>query len=640
MESEFILTNTYSGYASFDLAVGFTRKYHGLLVAGLPNFSRRVIVAAINEVLFTKTKVYDFSGVSYREKSASLPNFLSRIENTIIPTQIINCSQVKIRKSIEFNSESNETRLNYEIESKLDSAHIKFTPLITYRLPDDIGLQLSLGELKVKSYGKTVSIELPGGKLKIETNAEIEVKKDISRDHFYNEEKSRGYEAYEDLLKLVELTSDIKRGNSSIWIRFKFTPISDLGLNISGMFKSVRANLIEPKDQTSNLFAGLIENYPDFAKKILVAADKVIVRNGNKVGILAGYHWFGEWGRDTFISFKGILLATGKIEEARYLLLRWHEILEHSDNLMPNTVGEQNSYNSIDAIFWYYIAVFHYWSVTQDRSTLRLLLPTMTQKLKEINQNKYSQAHVSENGFIYAPEGSALTWMDATENGIPIIDRSGAAVEIQALWYNALNITIQLNNLLGYSGSNISDLDLVQEQVKQNFSREFLLAEGYFADTVKSSGEKDNSFRPNQLAAIGLPFNLVSGEIARNVLEMVSEKLLTPLGLRTLDPDSEKFVSSYSGDQNSRDHAYHNGMVWPWLFILYSGALKHTLPKENLKSEYKLLLTKFIQEFENKGLQNFHEIYTPFALQPRGAILQAWSTSALLEMVFDYNKIN
>jgi predicted glycogen debranching enzyme len=365
--------------------------------------------------------------------------------------------------------------------------------------------------------------------------------------------------------------------------------------------------------------------------------------------VIAGYHWFTDWGRDTMISLEGLTLTTGRQAEAGCILRTFGRYVK--DGLIPNLFPERETtgqYNTADATLWLFQALHRYVEVSGDRETLRQLLPT----LLDIVQHHLAGTHFHIgvdplDGLLrQGQEGYALTWMDAKVGDWVVTPRRGKAVEINALWYNALCL------LAGWARDEADAaqppphprarlpagkeaaavLDEHARRALESFNRRFWFAEGgYLYDVVDGEQGDDRSCRPNQVLAISLPHAILARERWQSVLAVVREKLLTPLGLRSLSRDHPDYKSLYAGDIRGRDAAYHQGTVWPWLIGPFIDAWLRTYPDDIETARH--FLDRFDRHLGEGCVGSISEIADaepPFT--PRGCVAQAWSVAEVLRV--------
>ncbi len=443
------------------------------------------------------------------------------------------------------------------------------------------------------------------------------------RNFLYGEEQARGLDAIEDC--------------AAPGI-FEF----DLSSKPAVLMLGAEGHMLDQIEsvETRYLHARTMEQHrrSSFVSPLERAADAYLVKRGECKTIIAGYPWFGDWRRDTFIAIRGLCIASGRLHEAREILLAWAGVV--SEGMLPNRFpdhGEQPEFNAIDASLWYIIAVDDYLRAVEKHP--KLALDCHTEKLRaaiEAILTGYLEGtrfkiHADADGLLAAGEpGYQLTWMDARVDGREITPRIGKPVEIQALWLNALAIGAQFS----------PRWQPVFEKGRAAFEARFWNSDGnYLYDVVDCDhqpGTVDRSFRPNQIFAIGgLPLQLLSPERARQVVDAVEARLLTPLGLRSLAPNESGYVGHYGGSVSQRDGSYHQGTVWPWLIGAFVEAwLRVRGNSAEAKAEARVrFLPPLLEHLEHAGLGHISEIADAEPPhKPAGCPFQAWSLGELLRL--------
>lgn len=382
------------------------------------------------------------------------------------------------------------------------------------------------------------------------------------------------------------------------------------------------------------------------AAQLVLATDQFIIRPQTRVSdsaiahaagdhartVIAGYHWFTDWGRDTMISLEGLTLATGRYDDAGYLLRTFARYV--ADGLIPNHFPEGSTepvYHTADASLWYFHALARYLAATHDRTTLGAVLPALQQIVERHQSGTRFGIHVDPHDdlLVQGEEGYQLTWMDAKVEGWVVTPRRGKAVEINALWHNAL---CWLASWLSEEGDASAAKALMEraEQCRQSFNQRFWNADrNCLFDVVDGPHGDDPAVRPNQLFAISLDHPVLAPERWKPVTQYVAQELLTPYGLRTLSRDHPDYRGTYDGDLRARDAAYHQGTVWPWLIGHYIDAVVKAEPER--ASEIEALLQPLIEHLGEAGLGSISEIFDaepPYF--PRGCIAQAWSVAEVV----------
>jgi len=444
------------------------------------------------------------------------------------------------------------------------------------------------------------------------------------RGFLYSEEQARGLDALEDL------------GAPGIFRCDLGTEDAVLILGVAGALPAAS------EGDAATIYARLRRSERArrgrFASRLERAADAYIVRRGEGKTIVAGYPWFTDWGRDTFISLRGLCLATERLADARSILLGWAGLV--SEGMLPNRFVDQSDaaeYNTVDASLWYIVAIHDYLSAMEARGLrptardIRELSAAVTGILSgHVRGTRYG-IRATDDGLLAAGEpGVQLTWMDAKVGDWVVTPRIGKPVEIQALWLNALRIAGRFTR--EYEG--IYQLGLA------SFGRRFWFdAGGFLYDVVDGDhvdGRVDTSLRPNQILAVGgLPFPILDGERARQVVEVVERVLWTPVGLRTLAPGSEGYRPVYEGDMRSRDGAYHQGTVWPWLLgpFVEAWVRIHGSTDEVRRVARRRFLDPLLTHIPEAGVGHISEIADaepPYT--PRGCPFQAWSVAEALRL--------
>jgi predicted glycogen debranching enzyme len=344
--------------------------------------------------------------------------------------------------------------------------------------------------------------------------------------------------------------------------------------------------------------------------------------------IIAGYPWFGDWGRDTMISLPGLMLVTGRHDEAARTLRTFAHFVDQG--MLPNRFpdgGETPEYNTADATLWYFEAIRAYHAATSDATLLRDLFPVL-QEIIEWHQRgtRYNIRMDPDDGLLYAGEpGVQLTWMDARVGDWVVTPRIGKPVEVNALWYNALRIMADFARHLGESAELY---DTLAEQAQDGFARFWNEATGYCYDVLDGPEGDDPALRPNQLFAVSLPHSPLTCQQQRAVVDACARHLLTSHGLRSLAPDAPAYIGHYGGDQRQRDAAYHQGTVWGWLIGPFVSAHLRVYGDRELARSF---LQPLIHHLADHGLGSISEIFDgdpPFT--PHGCIAQAWSVAEVL----------
>jgi predicted glycogen debranching enzyme len=459
---------------------------------------------------------------------------------------------------------------------------------------------------------------------------------------YYREEALRGESCLDDCYRLGFFEVDVKaskKGNFAIVAvgdeneleaRKVLAEIPDAAFDLEALLE------LEMKRREDFLesFHREHENVSmsDWLNWIVLATDTFIVRGINDVqkSVVAGYHWFESWGRDAFISLPGLMLVTGRFEDARKVFLTFKRRFQQG--LIPNFIPDQSgppAYNSVDATLWFANGVLQYLKYTGDFDFVReQLWETLKATVENYVKGTLFNIRVDNDGLLSCD--SQLTWMDAAVDDQPVTPRAGKAVEVQALWYN----TLKIMELLAGRFKEMAEAEkysLMAEKARKSFVEKFWDSEKSCLFDVVNERGKDESLRPNQIIAVALDFCMLDSAKSEKVVDLVHRELLTPYGLRTLARSDPRYVGVYSGDRRSRDKAYHNGTVWPWLQGPFTTAFLKTKGYDDYRREYSLknfILSLFTEQILKVGLGSINEIFDgepPHA--PRGCISQAWSVA-------------
>ncbi len=639
LQLEWLETNGLGGFASSTVAGANTRRYHGLLVAAThPPGGRRVLLSRVDERLDSDGRHFDLATSVYGGNVVHPRGYLNLVEFKLDPWPVMTyqLGDITLVKSVTMCHGHNQTIIAWHLAQANAPCSLSVRPLVAGRdyhhlqsasVALNSQLQTDSGSVTIQPYDaeSTLVLTYPQGQFWPDGLWYY--------DYLYHRERDRGLDYTEDLYSpgVIRWTLPPKE---TVYLCASTEPLD--GWQPQQWLQSERQRR-----------AQLVAHLPpedEFACALTRAADQFVVSRpraseGGRT-IIAGYPWFGDWGRDTMISLPGLLLATGRLDEAKSVLSAFVEATK--DGLLPNTFDETGSgasYNTVDAALWMFITVHRYIHATADRQFLaNLLYPTLAEIIDWYYQGTQFDIYVDGDGLLAAGnEHTQLTWMDADPGDGPVTPRHGKAVEINALWYNALRITADFAKQLGQAEA-AAEFAERAERTGTSFLRSFWNEQlGYLYDCI-TGDQPDPSLRPNQVIALALPYDLVPDEQAAQILGHVAEKLLTPYGLRTLSPDDPDYRGRYFGDQHARDIAYHQGTVWPWLLGPYMTAYVklHGLSEET--RDYLCKLTGPLHEhLRQAGLGSISEIFEgDVPHHPRGCIAQAWSIAELLRCWTEY----
>ena len=646
IQKEWLESNGLGGYASSSIFCCNTRKYHGLLVANLAKpEGRHVLLSTIEETLKVKQKEFHISCRKHPE--VFYPDgwkYLKNINSSPYPTFDFTFDNLCLRREIMMLQGQNTTLFRYTLtkaphtkrvsNKKLiekDQYTLTLKPLLAYR--NFHNLTHCNIDLQVKTFPIDSGFTLQPYTGMPAFFAKTDAKNYFypSPDWYYNieypEEQKRGFAFTEDLFMPGVMEIEMELDASIIFA----VSTDEIPLNLAKLWQN--ENLRREKQAKK-----IAENTSAQAiQRLSLAARHFIITTpyGNSA-ILAGYHWFEAWGRDSMIALPGLTFYAGREKEALKLLADIGKSAK--DGLIPNFFhpdGKNHAYNSIDASLWYIWAVqqLHLWSDKHTQFIKKNCWPVIKEILKAFMGTAIPTVFTDEHGLLHAGnKNTQLTWMDATVNRQPVTPRHGCPVEINALWYNALCFAKELADK--FKETPPVPYDFIK-QLQERFVQKFYLPAGYLADTWDNSNT-DKSIRPNQIFAVSLPYSMLNEQEQKNVTNKVKEHLLTSFGLRTLSPADKKFCKSYFGSVEQRDNAYHQGTVWPWLIGAYGEAcLRIAADKEKTGAEILEVITPLVTEhLKQAGLDFISEIFDatpPFT--HNGCIAQAWSVAETLRLL-------
>ncbi len=625
---EWLETNGIGGFASSTISGANTRRYHGLLTtATKPPLGRITMLSKFEETLYLDGKSFDLSTNQY--PNTIYPNgykYLKNFRLAPFPIWTFEVEGVEIEKKVFMVYGQNTTVVKFKVQSSKFKVQLELKPLLSFVDYHSLQRENSAVNPTFEISNNLVSIhpfsKMPA--LYFAHNAfAVEQTGIWYRNFEYAIERERGFDFREDLFQPFSLKFDLSQ--SAIVIVSTEPQIVAEARNFEKKEVERRENLIKQANAKD-----------DFTKQLALAADQFIVSRGAGKTIIAGYHWFSDWGRDTMIALNGLTLATNRAEIAKEILLEFSKHI--SEGMLPNRfpdAGETPEYNTVDATLWYFEAIRAYAEKTNDYAFVR---KNLYEKLVEIilwhlKGTRY-QIHVDTDGLLYAGEkGIQLTWMDAKIGDCVFTPRTGKAVEIQALWYNALCIMADFAERFGDEKAQKRYLEIA-DAAKKSFDQIFWNeAEECLFDAVNGE-EKDASVRPNQIFAVSLPNTMLSIERARKVVEKVEAELLTPFGLRSLSPKDKNYRPIYSGSPFERDSAYHQGTVWAWLIGAFVDAYRKVNPNgKQTENRVNEILEGFKNHLSCAGVGQISEIFDGDAPHnPRGCIAQAWSVAEVLRV--------
>jgi predicted glycogen debranching enzyme len=644
-----LLTNGLGGYASGTVAGVLTRRYHGLLIASLPApLGRIVMLSQVSEHLrLPDGKVVQIGGGRGMESATELSTITSLTEFRLdygLPVWRYEVQGVRLEKRVLLVHMQNTVHVTYHVQSGSSPIRLELRPLMFFRShsapvsePIQEPYQLTItGE----RYEISAPQDFPPLRLLLQSaQGAFTVDRETIQSIFYRTEAERGYESQGVLWSPGYFSAELNAGQEVTLIASTepWTTILALPVDEAAMAQRRRRQLL--------LAAAVPQARVGTAAELVLAADQFIVTPAGRLAdtararaagdevrsIIAGYHWFTDWGRDTMISLEGLTLTTGRYLEAGWILRAFARYIR--DGLIPNLFPEgenEGLYHTADATLWFFHALARYLEVTKDRATLQLILPKLLEIIEHHRRGTHFDIGVDlQDGLLrQGRAGYQLTWMDAKVDDWVVTPRRGKAVEINALWYNALRL---LEEWVRAEEGDLAAKSLAEfaEQAYVSFNRRFWYDEGgYLYDVIDGPCGDDPACRPNQVLAISLRHPILEPSRWESVINVVRQRLLTPVGLRTLSPDHPDYKSKYFGDIRARDAAYHQGTVWPWLIGPFIDAWLRIYPTDGARA--RGFLEGLVPQLGEACLGTISEIFDaepPF--MPRGCIAQAWSVAEL-----------
>ena len=654
LKKEWLITNGLGGYASSTIVGANTRRYHGLLVAPLtPPAKRNLILSKVDESIEIEGKKYDIYsniGKTYISKGYK---YLVSFEKEYIPIFTYKVEDVIIKKYICMEYGKNTVTILYRVFNSEKASKLILTPLLNFR---DFHRDSFEHEFKLKQEEKNRKLKLVIDEqtstpiyINISEGKYIKHENDSFKNMFYIEEEKRGFNGEEnhaipgryeieiapneqkDITFVASLEENIEEIDAKQVISKEIVRISELVYD-SGLEKE------ENKE--------LVRNY-------IIAADNFVVYRPafGLHTIIAGYPWFLDWGRDTLISFEGLLLKTKRYKIAKEVLLTMIRDVKYG--LVPNGYSGYDNrplYNSADASLLLFEQVQKYINYTGDYNFVKEEIYPVLEKIIEAYSEKIdvddNNIYLDEDGLISSgTEFTQNTWMDAKIGSYVVTPRNGKAVEINSMWYNALKIMEDLSTKFE-SKQKATSYKKLADKCKKSFNEKFYNKRRKCLYDVLG----DSKIRPNQLFALSLTYPVIepSSEMAKEIFNTVTKKLLNNYGLKTLAKGEENYIEKYEGDSFRRDRSYHQGITWPWLLGIYYDSFKKIVAAEKAKSKKEELqekLNKFVQNVEKTFIKEFEEGKTvggiselydstkPF--EAKGAFQQAWSVAEIFRIILD-----
>lgn len=631
---EWLVTDGTGSYASSTVLGCNTRRYHGLLVAAQrPPCDRTVLLSKLEEEVWIDGSPYplstnEYPGCFHPEGYKHLAAF----RLTPLPEWLYSVGGAVVRKTIVPLRGRRAFALSYRLEGSVEKAVLRMVPFIAGR--GFHGLNRPVEAFEIEGGSTPQEVIVRGGERRLAVHllpsaGDFEPRPLHYHRMTYRRELERGFDGEEELFSPGVFVVPLRKGRPFILTAScESLPPTDFP-----------AEEHRERKRLANQGSGARGREgprTELERALTLAADAFIVRSDEPTegAVIAGYPWFDCWGRDALIALEGLALVTGRFDDARAILLTLAGRIKNG--LVPNFLAanpENDAFNSMDASLWFAHAVNRYHTCTGDEDSLReRLYPAIRQIITAYVSGTLFGIRMDADGLVTGgDEKTQLTWMDAAVRGKPVTPRHGKAVDVNALWYNALQVAASLAAHLGLSADHQQYTALAQK-AQAAFNKLFWnKADGYLYDCVQGSF-RDRRLRPNQILAISLPFPVLERARWQSVLSQVQKHLHTPYGLRTLAPYETEYVPGYSGGPEQRDSAYHQGTVWPWLLgPFYEAYLKANDFSDAARAAVAEAMSSWSGHLRDAGLGSISEIFDAEPPHPAGgAFAQAWSVAELL----------
>jgi predicted glycogen debranching enzyme len=619
---EMLRTNRAGSYASTTLVECNTRKYHGLLVCPVDELGggRFVLLSGLDVTVLNNNQSFNIGIRKYKGDyfSPKGHKYLEDFSTEIIPIRIYRVGNVLLKIERLLVHYEEQLLVRYTVLDASEDMKLQLRPFLAFRSIHELTHANLAANTKIELVKNGIKSRLYNGfpdlHLQFSKQAEFVHVPDWYLGVEYLEEQKRGYDYSEDLFTPGFFELPAKKGDV---ILFSASTKEESPAGFNTKFEKNITGKI-PRD-----------NFVDCLRN---AAQQFVEKRGGDTLIIAGYPWFGAWGRDTFISLPGI--ATARRKTALYSDVLDTQVKRMKDGLFPNmgTAGHY-AFNSVDAPLWFFWALQQY-VLNGAKDCCERYGDAAKSVLNAYKNGTGFNIHMRENGLVYADApGKALTWMDAVVNGIPVTPRRGYAVEINALWYNAICFTLEMAKT-EKDKKFIREYEYLPELIRKSFLELFWDEKnGYLADYINDEEGKNFFKRPNMVIAVSLPYSMLDKEQMKKVLDVADKELVTPRGLRTISPGNKFYKGIYFGNQETRDSAYHQGTVWPWLLGPFCEGWLRVYGKQGVQKVRNLIfgLEDCMSEAGITTLSEIHDGDPPHS--PRGAISQAWSIGEVLRII-------
>lgn len=648
---EWLETDGLGGYASATVCGMHTRRYHGLLMGALnPPLGRFLFLSRLEETLVVGDDAYELATNRYPGTvSPEGYRLLRSFHIDPFPRFVFQAGGVRLEKTVFMMRGRQAVMVRYRAlgpdggglpAEARGGIVLRARPFFAFR--GEHCLAREHGGLRATPLSGTLTLSLEGSAGIPDCVLHHEGWSHHQsaywyRNFEYDEERERGLDCSEDLFTPGELVRDLAAGTASLLASVERQSRVATSRQYTPSFEKCWEML---RDQERQRREGLLSGFGgagEAVRRLALSADAFVVERGDGASVIAGYPWFGDWGRDAMISLPGLAVSTGRFDDAGKVLRTFARYCDKG--MIPNFISDtgEAAYNSVDAALWFVVAAYAWWRAQAEQAPFpNDLWGTVREIIHYYTVGTRHNIRLHHDGLIAAGSpDTQLTWMDAKVGDTVFTPRHGMAVEINALWYNALRIAAEVARGLGESPGRYR---LEAEKTRRAFEKYFWNGEGkYLYDVADEDGGRDASIRPNQIFAVSLPFSALREDQEKAVLECVERHLLTPRGLRSLSPEDGEYRGSYGGGQWERDGAYHQGTVWGWLLGPYALAyLKVHGGSDASKAHVRELLDPMLKHLGEACLGQLSEIFDgdpPHA--PRGCFAQAWSTAETLRAMLE-----
>lgn len=639
IQKEYILTNGLGSFSSSTIINLHTRKYHGLFIASKDSpVERHLLLSNLEEIVTINGKEYQLSNSQWSDESIS-PQGYKYLKTFILepyPIWIYEINKVKIIKRMIMFYSKDILQINYKIENNNKNVSMKVFFLVNDRNIHDVTKGNSSWYFNQKKDNNNLIIQADQNSLPLCINWD---KGNYSKTevwyykYLYQEEKNRVLSCVDDNYNPGFLDLDFS-DNKELNLTFSTEIIKDIPDFQTSFFVQTE----RLKNVVNNALSYIHDiSLKEYLEPLIYSADNFIVKRNstNAKSIIAGYHWFSDWGRDSMISLTGLTLVTKRFNEAKSILKTFIKNLDQG--LIPNYFNDRENsitYNSVDSSLWLFHSVYKYLEYTNDDKFIYFNVYNKLRNIIDwyIHGTKHNIKMDSDYLISAYDKDFQLTWMDAKLKDNIFTQRAGKPVEINILWFNALKTMELLSER--YNEDSLIYKELASK-VKDSFINKYWCSENNcLYDCINIDNSFDNSIRPNQILALSMPFQIFEKEKEVLILKSIEENLLTPYGLRTLSFKDNNYIGKYEGDVFARDSAYHQGTVWSWIMGSYITAFMRI---HNDKNKALKILETLIKHFKNDyGIANIAEIFDgDFPHTPRGCIAQAWSIAELIRCMYE-----